>query len=908
MRLLALFASCTLLPTCAVAFLSWYSVTAQLTQQGTARLESLLAASTSEMARRLDFLADDIRRRSGRLTGCAGQPRSMCLDDLLYGVEELSAFSGPLPDSLIGSGSARLAPGEFRLVVGPGDIAAPKLYLGYRPDSRDASLLLRLDREYVWGTVDQESLPEGIRFSLSEQKDGGRFLFGSGSRGSDEDLTVALPMAESEGIRLPALEAAVSEPLSQVLQPLQVFRRLFPPVLGLALLLPVILTLRQLRRNLAPLEELTAATGRIADGDFLTPVKVAAGDEFESLGKAFNTMGSQLGRQFQALDTSAEIDRAILSATDFSTIARIVLERVPEVFACKAVSLSIAEMAGRPGETLVAAPGEPHTPVPAPALPDDITPMSWLAGAGGDPLPDYLAHLASPDTEVRITAYPLRFSGELLGLLALRIDPERPPAEALPFLVRMVDQFAVALANIRMMEQVRRLAYYDTVTGLPNRAHYHLRLAAALKSRSTPEERVAVCSIDLNQFARINGTLGHRSGDYLLHEVGRRFAAALGQERVPPPESAKVGREAGRVLFHLGADKFAIIAWGKAAREAARTAAETLLRELATPFRLGPEEVVIGASAGIAVFPLDASDGESLHQHAEVSLSYAKAENRRSGGEAIRSYQPAMGSERLARLKLEGDLRKGLERQEFQMFYQPIVDLASGHIIEAEALVRWARPGRGVLSPGDFIGCCEETGLILPLGEWILQEVCNQLGRWEDRGHRLIDRISVNISGRQFLQNGIVELVSGTLSAASVDPERLGLELTETCLMEGTVDSERKIRALAELGITLAIDDFGTGYSSLAYLKHFPVSTLKIDRSFIEGLPGSQDSAALAGAAIALGHAMDMAIVAEGVETRAQAVFLRKRGCHKGQGYLFGQPLTASQFAEAVRRSRLRAG
>jgi predicted signal transduction protein with EAL and GGDEF domain len=504
-------------------------------------------------------------------------------------------------------------------------------------------------------------------------------------------------------------------------------------------------------------------------------------------------------------------------------------------------------------------------------------------------------------------AYPLRLTDELQGLLAIRVAQRSLFSDALPYLHRLADQVAVALGNIRMVDQIRRLAFYEPVTTLPNRAHYYRRLASAMKQRTGTTDSVAICTIDLDRFHQINGTLGPKLGDQLLFEVGSRFAACFGQDQIDPPGFGQERPEADRILFHLGADQFAVIVTGPGAMETATATASILLHSLKVPFRLGPEEVVISASAGIAVFPKDGSDAESLHKNAEVSLSYAKASGLKAGGSGVEVYVPAMGSERMSRLQLERDLRRALEREEFRLVYQPIVDLETGKVAGAEALVRWEHPERGILSPATFISRCEESGLILPLGDWILRQVCAQIASWKGESPMGRLRISVNMSARQFMQRTAVERVERTVRDAGIDPHRLCLELTESCLMEGSEVSQQKVRDLAALGVAVAIDDFGTGYSSLAYLKNFPVSALKIDRSFTSGLPNDPDSAALTRAVIALGSAMELDIVAEGVENRAQAAFLRKRGCGKAQGYLYGQGLSAEEFQAEVSHPGLRA-
>jgi EAL domain-containing protein (putative c-di-GMP-specific phosphodiesterase class I) len=307
--------------------------------------------------------------------------------------------------------------------------------------------------------------------------------------------------------------------------------------------------------------------------------------------------------------------------------------------------------------------------------------------------------------------------------------------------------------------------------------------------------------------------------------------------------------------------------------------------------------VHVTASIGLAVYPEDGREPETLHKNADVALSHAKSEGRNT----VELYSASMNAAALGRMQLEQELRRAVERGEFTLWYQPIVDLRSRWSTGAEALVRWKHPERGLIHPGEFIGLCEESGVIVPLGEWVLREVCSQLRTWRKAGLDPL-RVSVNLSARQLRQRGIVRTIQEILDGAGVAPSSLMFELTESLLMEQGGTIERRIRELAELGVTLAIDDFGTGYSSLSYLKNFPVSTLKIDRSFIVDVPVSPDACAITTAIISLAGAMDLEVVAEGVETKAQAGFLRERGCQKVQGYWFGRPVPVEEFTTYLGR------
>lgn len=689
-----------------------------------------------------------------------------------------------------------------------------------------------------------------------------------------------------------------------VLTPELGFTRALPLVLAVTLVGVVGLSLRQIRRSLSPLVELGRGTQRITDGDFRTPVRVSSGDEFEELGGAFNSMTARLGRQFHALETAAEIDRAILSTVDTATIAQTVLDRVPDLCHCTGLSLSVLGPSDEsPGTTWIELQcGQSlRSMVSARLAPEDIAqtlqhPEWMLLGGDAGPLPGYLAHF-DDGLGATLLCCPLHQAGELLGVLALRDDPARRSNESMLYLRRLADRVAVALCNARMMDQVRVLAFYDTLTRLPNRVLYKERLGQAIGRAQQGERRVALCSLDLDNFSRINDTLGHALGDRLLQEVAARLLASC------RPDGAMASEASGVQVARLGGDEFTVILPDLVEGQEAVWSARHLLEAFQAPFRLGSQDVFVTASIGIAMYPEDGADTDTLHKNADVALSHAKGEGRNT----VELYSASMNAEALGRLQLEHELRKAVDNGEFTLWYQPIVELRNRWATGAEALVRWEHPERGVVPPGEFIRLCEDSGLIVPLGEWILRGVCRQIRAWEEAGFDAL-RISVNLSARQLRQRGIVRTVQDILDETGVRPGSLAIELTESLLMESGGTTERRIRELAELGVVLAIDDFGTGYSSLSYLKNFPVSTLKIDRSFIVDITTSSDAAAITTAIIALAKAMDLEVIAEGVETKEQAAFLRDRGCQKVQGYLFGRPAPPALFTDYLRaRQRRRA-
>jgi diguanylate cyclase (GGDEF)-like protein/PAS domain S-box-containing protein len=427
-------------------------------------------------------------------------------------------------------------------------------------------------------------------------------------------------------------------------------------------------------------------------------------------------------------------------------------------------------------------------------------------------------------------------------------------------------------------ERIRDLAYYDPLTGLPNRRLLDDRLQVELAHASRHRGRVAVMFVDLDRFKRINDSLGHEVGDQLLVEVARRLRACL---RDDDTIARMGGDEFVVVMSHLDGPDDAVHAAGRMA--------EALRRAVVVDGR----ELVVTSSIGISLYPDDGKDSSTLIRNADVAMYRAKSEGRNG----FQLYQPAMNARSLEHLALEAALHRALPAGELVLHYQPIVSVANGRTVAAEALLRWRHPQLGVVSPADFIPIAEETGLIVPIGEWVLRTACEQHRAWREAG-RMPIRMMVNISARQFREHGFVAMVRQVLRDTAMAPHLLTLELTESILMDDTRHAIALLEELRMLGLRVALDDFGTGYSSLGYLKRFPIHELKIDRLFVRDIDRNPRDAALAAAIISIGHSLGLRVVGEGVETAAQLEVLAAHGCDLVQGFHFSAPVAAECFPD----------
>jgi diguanylate cyclase (GGDEF)-like protein/PAS domain S-box-containing protein len=463
----------------------------------------------------------------------------------------------------------------------------------------------------------------------------------------------------------------------------------------------------------------------------------------------------------------------------------------------------------------------------------------------------------------------------------LHIAPVRNDAGAVTHYIGVHSDITDAKTH---QDELARQANHDSLTGLPNRNLLRDRIDHTCARTQRYGNFAAVAFLDLDNFKVVNDSLGHSLGDHLLRAVAARLESSL---------------RAMDTVARLGGDEFVLVLSDQKNEQSVSAELQRIVTSFSQPFSVDGRDVFITASVGVALYPQDAKDPESLMKYAELAMYRAKE----SGRNAYQLFTAEMQTWVTERLALESRLRRALEHGEFSLHYQPQVDLRSNRIFGCEALIRWKQADLGMVSPEKFIPLAEETGLIVPIGEWVLRTACRQCKIWQDAGLPPV-AVAVNISARQFREKDLLQLVASILAESGLAPSQLELEVTESVIMHDEQQVIASLQAFRDIGVRLSVDDFGTGYSSLSYLKRFPVHRLKIDQSFVRELTSHADDAAIAQAVITLGHSLNLRVIAEGVETPEQLAFLRRNQCDEMQGYLFGKPVPADEFGKLLESGR----
>jgi diguanylate cyclase (GGDEF)-like protein len=655
-------------------------------------------------------------------------------------------------------------------------------------------------------------------------------------------------------------------------------------VAALAVAVSLLLSAIHIRRSHGPLSVLTAATRRMSRGRFDGPIRIASGDEYAGLGRAFNRMGSSLRRQFRLLSTFAHVDQLILARSAIGPVVEALLPKIRGLLRCEVAAVVLWNRAADIGRVFIVRSERPEhlelarTPINEQMLaavsPDTTRSLTGAQFAAA--MPEALRTLhAHHWTVASIRVGNLARGSLLLG----RSSPGERRRDMTRYVSGFAQRLAVAVGNEDREQALLRQAYYDSLTGLPNRQLFKDRLEQQLAIARRGDSGCALLFIDLDRFKNVNDSLGHTAGDELLKAAADRLAATL--------------RESD-TLARIGGDEFTVIAPEMSAREATALAGR-IHEALTTPLDIQGVACVVQASIGVALFPHDGSDAEMLIRNADTAMYRAKA----AGGATVAFFEEAMNENAVRRLRLEHRLREALAQDRLTLFYQRKVRATDESTVGVEALARWFDDEEGAISPAEFIPIAEDCGLIGELDRWAVRSACRAASRWSRLG-LAIGHVAVNVSLRHLRDDSFAHFVADTLREHDLAPDALELEITESTLAEDPEHVAQLLSRIRSLGVRIAIDDFGTGYSSMTTLQQLPIDILKIDRAFVTDCVKTESAGALLKALVLAARGLGKEVVAEGVETLTQAQFLRMHGCDFLQGYLYARPVPASELEKSI--------
>lgn len=677
-------------------------------------------------------------------------------------------------------------------------------------------------------------------------------------------------------------------PKSEALIDYTNFIKTFPIYVVIVLLCVVFLSSVQMRRSLTPLVKLTQATKDVIAGDYTKPVEIKSNDEFEKLATTFNDMSQRISEQIKKIKTLAKIDRLILSTPDSDYIVEVLIEYIPTIMPADNVLIAVLSTESLYEGVLIYNDDESFKSIKKINFLIDESDLIEIKSAESILRKTDLANNSYLDPLVRLgnksfLACPIRNQDELLGLICLGLSVNKKfEYDAIDSLLEIADRAAVALSNANWEKKLSHQAHYDALTKLPNRYLFRDRLEQAMERAKRNGLNAAVLFIDLDRFKTVNDSLGHVVGDKLLVEVANVLLKCI-------RSSDSVAR--------FGGDEFTVVISdlnGEEVEEKTSNLAGRIIEMMSLPIIINGREFYISPSIGIAVYPYDADNFNDLLKNADTAMYEAKGISQGN----YQFYKKKQNKETLAKLELENDLRHALEKGQFELYYQPKINLRNCIIYDVEALIRWKHPERGMISPGLFIPLAEETGLITNIGYWVMRTACKQNKVWSEKGIDL--NIAVNVSADQFRQPDFYEKIIGILDETGVDPKTIELEITESITIENFDKTITLLNKLREYGLEICIDDFGTGYSSMTYLQKIPFNKLKIDKSFIDNIHLNNDSASITRAIVALAHNLSLIVVAEGVETKAQYDYLNAIDCDQAQGFFLSRPLPEGELIQHI--------
>jgi diguanylate cyclase (GGDEF)-like protein len=919
-RIFALFVLSAFLPMVVMAVLTYSQVRSIIAEQTRSRLVETGKDFAMSVNQRLQLMQGSLARTALDIHDDHLMPSTPVLASLRGLFSSLTLVkAGTRSTPLIGEAlawpelgeteRAHLAKGESVLVVQPGFGASPRILLLHavdagQPDS--TAMVAELNPAQIWGG--EENYP--FMTGLCMYSGTGVMLFCSKRELETQSAMLtnkigapAEPQMQISGepwimgqwqlflkpkFHEPYWTAVAAQPMAIGLRQAEKFSRIFIGVIVLALLLAALLSVGQIRRTMGPLEKLINGTRRVADGKFDHRVDVVGHDEFGELSASFNDMAGRLGSQLDTLKVLSNIDRVILSDLNIEPVFGIVLERIRKLTSAGFAGIVVLEKPAACEARIYFMQAGPDSNMESNRIRVNAGRLQEFAGRDQgfwlDDAASLQHYIHQPGFQIdgRLFILPILAEGTLSAFicLAFKNAGDLPP-HTLIHLRDLGDRIGVAMSAVARDEKLIFQARHDDLTGLPNRLLFKEQLSSEISFAQREGRIMALLFVDLDRFKSINDTLGHSAGDELLKEAAQRLRRC---------------NRGSDTVARLGGDEFAIILPAIPGIRSATTVAEHILQAFSQPFEIAGQENHISASIGIAISPVDGNDSEELLRKADTAMYRAKALGR---GRFV-YFEEQMNVEATEHMNLEREIRQGLLRDEFLLHYQPKVDLRTGSVTGAEALLRWNHPTRGLVYPDVFIGVAEDTGIIEEVGRNVIWQACTQHAAWRAAG---VDapRIAVNVSGRQFRRGDLIQIINEALQTTSTPSSALEIEVTESLFMDETCDVTSVLNELRQMGLKVTIDDFGTGYSSMSYLRWLPMDCIKIDKSFIDDMVDDDNARAIAEVIVTLAHTLGKSVVAEGVETEGQLDLLRGWQCDTIQGYYFSKPLAAERFAEYLR-------
>jgi diguanylate cyclase (GGDEF)-like protein len=917
-RIFALFVLSAFVPMLVMAVLTYSQVSNLIAEQARSKLVGTSKDFALAVNQRLIQAQDVLSRATLRLRTSGYMPNKQVLESMKDMYSSLS-IAGPnaKPLALFGnaiawpkfgeSQFAHLMKGSSVLIVQHDSGSSPHTLLLHIIDpasSENFGLIAELKQNYIWGG--DEYFPYGTGLCMFAES--GVMLFCSQPDLAKASDILASKLAEptfspqvliggvpsimgqwqlylKPEFDFPSWTAQAVQPLAIAMRPAENFSRIFLYVIVLTLLLVALLSVIQIRRTMVPLEKLILGTRRLSGEDFDYRVDVVRSDEFGELASSFNDMSARLGSQLGALKALSSIDQVILTKHDIDPVIEIALTRIRTITATGFVGIAVLDDAATEARIYFLSSGQAsgiemnRISVVAEALQQLGAQAEgcWLDGANN--LKHYML-LPGLQLSGQIFILPILAEGNASAFIC--IESNNVNGWTQPILTQLRDlgdRIGVALSATARTEQLIHQARHDDLTGLPNRLLFRERLGSEISLAQRENKMLALLFIDLDRFKSINDTLGHSAGDLLLQQAAQRLRSSR--------ESDAVAR--------LGGDEFAIILPGITRIQNVTTVAENILHKFSESFIIAGNECFITASIGIAISPTDGDNAEVLLRNADTAMYRAKA----MGRSRFVYFKEQMNIAANEQMNLEREIRQGLSRNEFVLYYQPKMDLGTGKFAGAEALVRWIHPIRGLIPPSVFIAVAEDTGLIEEMGRQVIQNACAQYAAWDNAGVH-IPHIAVNVSIRQFRRGDLMHVIKDALQSSSMPPSALEIEVTESLFMDKNNEGIHTLENLRLMGIKVAIDDFGTGYSSMSELRHLPADILKIDKSFVDDMVNNESARAIAKMFLELAHTLSKTVVAEGVETLDQLNLLREWKCDIMQGYYYSKPLAPDNFIEFV--------